>query len=96
MQATPFTRIAAAVTVSICALGAAPVHAAAFTKLVVFGDSLSDPGNAAALSSGVFPGTPDGRVSNGPVAAELLAASFGATTVKGWALPVEGAVPAGR
>jgi phospholipase/lecithinase/hemolysin len=95
MKSSQFTRIAAAVTMSVCALSTASAHAAAFTDLVVFGDSLSDPGNASALSFGVFPGTPDGRVSNGPVAAEYLAASFGATTIKGWALPVDGAVPAG-
>jgi phospholipase/lecithinase/hemolysin len=95
MTSSSRTRIAAAITLSVCALSTGSAYATSFTNLVVFGDSLSDPGNASALSSGVFPGTPNGRVSNGPVAAEYLAASFGATTVKGWALPVDGAVPAG-
>jgi phospholipase/lecithinase/hemolysin len=95
MKSSQFTRIAVAVSVSVCALSTAPAYATSFTNLVVFGDSLSDPGNASALSSGAFPGTPNGRVSNGPVAAEYLAASFGATTIKGWALPVGDPVPAG-
>jgi phospholipase/lecithinase/hemolysin len=95
MKPSQFTRIAAAVAVSACALSSAPVYATSFTNLVVFGDSLSDPGNASALSFGAFPGTPNGRVSNGPVAAEYLAASFGASTIKGWALPVGDPVPAG-
>ena len=47
---------------------------------MVFGDSLSDMGNAFALSGGLFPPSPPyaQRFSNGPVAAEYLAAHLGA------------------
>lgn len=62
-------------------------QAAAYTSLVVFGDSLSDPGNAAALTSPgpFFPPPPyAGTFSNGPTAAQYLAASYGAPVVLGW------------
>lgn len=58
-----------------------PVQAASpFSSLVVFGDSLSDPGNAAALTSGAFPPPPydNGHFGNGPTAAEYLATALGA------------------
>jgi phospholipase/lecithinase/hemolysin len=54
--------------------------AASFRALYVFGDSLSDAGNAAALSGDLFPPAFLGyahRFSNGPVAAEYLAALMG-------------------
>ena len=53
--------------------------ATSFRALYAFGDSLTDPGNAAALSGGQFPPSPPyaGRFSNGPVAAEYLAALMG-------------------
>ena len=47
MKSPQLTRIALATAVSVCALSAAPAYAASFTSLVVFGDSLSDSGNAA-------------------------------------------------
>ncbi len=57
-----------------------PVAAAAapITALFVFGDSLSDQGNALILTGGTFPPAPyAGRASNGPVAVERLAAHLG-------------------
>lgn len=54
-------------------------HATPWNELVVFGDSLSDMGNAYTLSSGLFPPSPPyaQRFSNGPVAAEYLAQRLG-------------------
>ena len=52
-----------------------PLHAAPFTQLVIFGDSLSDTGNAndalgvASAADGYF----NGRFSNGPLWVEYLA-----------------------
>lgn len=53
--------------------------ATSITSLTVFGDSLSDEGNAFALTGGLFPPPPyfAGRASNGPVAAEVLANVLG-------------------
>lgn len=48
------------------------------SSLVVFGDSLSDQGNAFILTGGTFPPAPYAqRASNGPVAVEYLAARLG-------------------
>src|SRR5262245_6310055 len=46
-----------------------------YTEVIVFGDSLSDPGNLFAVTGGAIPPSPyfEGRFSNGPVWAELLA-----------------------
>ena len=53
-------------------------QATSFSRLIVFGDSLSDAGNAFALSGGQFPPPPYAqRFSNGPVAVEYLAARLG-------------------
>jgi len=64
---------------SLLSLGAAgSASAITYSSLVTFGDSLSDAGNASALSLGTFPPTAFGyaqRFSNGPVAAEILAGS---------------------
>lgn len=71
------------------------VHAAVdptspYSSLLVFGDSLSDPGNAAALTrltpgpGSLFPPTPNGRFSNGITAAEVLANLLGVATQPGW------------
>lgn len=59
------------------ALGlAAPAQA--YTELFVFGDSLSDPGNAYALTGGAIPPAPyAGTFSNGPTAAQYMAADLG-------------------
>lgn len=50
-----------------------------YSSLVVFGDSLSDGGNASALSGGNFPPTPPyaGQFSNGPTAVQYLGNSLG-------------------
>lgn len=66
-------------TLAALALVASQAANAAYDQFFVFGDSLSDPGNAAALSGGVFPGTPSGTASNGPVAADYMAQYFGVT-----------------
>ena len=58
----------------------APAFAAAapITSLYVFGDSLSDQGNAFILTGGAFPPQPYAqRASNGPVAVERLASDLG-------------------
>ncbi|GAB5389954.1 MAG: hypothetical protein Alpg2KO_29220 [Alphaproteobacteria bacterium] len=59
---------------SLAVMAATPMTASAqeFTDLYVFGDSLSDVGNAFALSGGTNPPPPyfDGRFSNGPVWSE--------------------------
>jgi phospholipase/lecithinase/hemolysin len=56
-----------------------PAQAASYTKLIVFGDSLSDVGNLASSSFDIFPGNYyfEDRFSNGPVWVETLAASLG-------------------
>jgi cholinesterase len=53
--------------------------ASAFSAVVVYGDSLSDNGNAYALSGGTIPPSPpyDQRFSNGPVGVEQLASFLG-------------------
>ncbi|MFN9547346.1 MAG: SGNH/GDSL hydrolase family protein [Cyanobacteriota bacterium] len=58
--------------------GAAQAGISSLSQLFVFGDSLSDGGNAGSLSSGSFPPSPyvGNRVSNGPVAVEYLWQKF--------------------
>ena len=62
---------------------ATAAHAGPFSDMVVFGDSLSDTGNVASLTTAVFgstfPAYPGavGRFSNGPVWVETLAAGLG-------------------
>jgi phospholipase/lecithinase/hemolysin len=54
--------------------------ATAFSKIVVFGDSLNDRGNMAAFTGGAFPNAPAyvyGRQSNGPIWVEYLASRLG-------------------
>jgi phospholipase/lecithinase/hemolysin len=60
--------------------------AAPYSQFVVFGDSLSDPGNAQALSSGNFPPSPPyaGSFTNGPSAAQYMAAQLGVPVTLGW------------
>ncbi|WP_341645165.1 SGNH/GDSL hydrolase family protein [Thauera sp. SDU_THAU2] len=57
----------------------APLTHAAYTSMYVFGDSLSDNGNAYALSGGIWPASPPyaEQFSNGPTAAEYLAGRLG-------------------
>lgn len=56
------------------------LHASPVTKIVVFGDSLSDPGNLYEASGRTDPPVPpyyEGRFSNGPVWVDYLAAQHG-------------------
>jgi phospholipase/lecithinase/hemolysin len=54
-------------------------HATAFSRIIVFGDSLSDTGNFFALTGGVRPPPPyfEGRFCNGPIWVEYLADDLG-------------------
>jgi phospholipase/lecithinase/hemolysin len=56
-----------------------PIAQAGYSALQVFGDSLSDSGNAYVLSGGVWPPSPPyaQRFSDGPTAAEYLAGHLG-------------------
>lgn len=83
--ARPFTlqRVALAAALATSLGAAGPAAAITYASLTTFGDSLSDAGNASAISGGVFPPSVAGyaqRFSNGPVAAEWLAGS----TTLGW------------
>jgi phospholipase/lecithinase/hemolysin len=69
-------RMTAGLVLALLLMAPTLAGAASFQALYVFGDSLSDPGNAAAMSGNQFPPSP-GRFSNGPVAAEYLAALMG-------------------
>ncbi len=67
----------------VCAIAATAPTARAdtFTSLTVFGDSLSDTGNLFAATLGTTPESPpyfDGRFSNGPIWADILAEDFDA------------------
>jgi outer membrane lipase/esterase len=59
-------------SVACLALSAAITAPASAQRVVVFGDSLSDTGNAQILTSGVSPGSPLGRYSNGLNWVDLL------------------------
>lgn len=64
----------------VCGLVLSSGAQASYSGLYVFGDSLSDPGNAYALSGGQVPVEPayyQGRFSNGQTAAEHLASQMG-------------------
>lgn len=67
----------AAIALAGAAFGQAPA-AAPYSRLIVFGDSLSDVGNAH-IASGAVPAAPNarGRFSNGPVWIEHVAAGLG-------------------
>jgi len=58
---------------------AAPADAGTFTDLFIFGDSLSDSGNLFTATLSLLPSPPyhEGRFSNGPVYAEVLADRLG-------------------
>ncbi|MGI9430314.1 MAG: SGNH/GDSL hydrolase family protein [Bythopirellula sp.] len=60
-------------------LSGAPVWAGPFSDLIVFGDSLSDTGNVSLATFGIHPGLHyyDGRFSNGPAYADVLATNLG-------------------
>ncbi len=61
---------------------AGPAAAGPITGMVVFGDSLSDTGNAYAATGGAFPPSPysAGRFSNGSIWVQQLAGQLGAPT----------------
>jgi phospholipase/lecithinase/hemolysin len=74
------TKVAANALLILACLVPTTAAAHSFTSLVVFGDSLSDSGRADALSGGFFPPSPpyaQGRLSNGLVSSEYLAAALG-------------------
>ena len=75
----------------VCALASA-ASAQTYSRLVVFGDSLSDNGNLFAASGGAQPPAAfywQGRFSNGPVFAELLGFNLGRQTAGS---PVTGSI----
>lgn len=74
------TVAAAALTMAATAAVAGAASAQTYTRLVVFGDSLSDNGNLYAATGGASPASPpyfQGRFSNGPVFTELLGFNAG-------------------
>jgi phospholipase/lecithinase/hemolysin len=68
--------LAASATLNLVATG---VWAGPYSNLVIFGDSLSDVGNIAAATGGIYPGPYyyQKRFSNGPVYADALASGLG-------------------
>lgn len=82
----PIPAAAAAAALVLCA--AAPAAQALtladrYSSISFLGDSLSDTGNAFALSGGAFGGPPyfDGRFSDGPLWSDLVSAAFAPTAV---------------
>ena len=70
----------AALALAFSSAFAAEGGGTAFSKLVVFGDSLNNTGNLFRLTNGNFPNAPDyvnGRQTNGPVWVEYLADDLG-------------------
>ena len=89
-----FLRNAAAAALAVAAMGAFASAASAqtYTRLVVFGDSLSDNGNLYAATGGASPTSPpyyQGRFSNGPVFTELLGFTAGRSAA---GAPVTGSI----
>jgi len=77
-----FLRNAALAALTVAAVGgvASAASAQSYSRLVVFGDSLSDNGNLFAATGGFSPTSPpqfQGRFSNGPVFTELLGFNAG-------------------
>jgi phospholipase/lecithinase/hemolysin len=74
-----FRRAAAAALLGVCGV-LMSTAALAYSKVVVFGDSLSDNGNLSSLFAGFVPAPSvydDGRFTNGDVAVEVLAGALG-------------------
>src|SRR5215212_9668487 len=80
------TTVRHAVVMLVVVAASVPVPAvAAFDRLVIFGDSLSDVGNVQTITSGLAPLVPptpgpyyfNGRYSNGPNFVETLAGGLG-------------------
>jgi len=78
MSGAPPRRLAALVLACLY-IACTPGLAGTFTEVIAFGDSLSDSGNVYALTGGWIPASPywQGRFSNGPTWAEVLAAQLG-------------------
>ena len=66
------------------ALWVASASAGPFSSLVVFGDSLSDVGNIASATLGIYPGSTyyNNRFSNGPVWVEALSGDLGLGSIQ--------------
>src|SRR5262245_61575441 len=82
MKKQLMTRRAALILMIGSLLGAhiaAHANSAPFSRIVVFGDSLSDTGNFFHLTGGLVPPSPyaNGRFSNGPLWVEYLADDLG-------------------
>ena len=83
--------VAALTLAAACAI-AGSANAQSYTRLVVFGDSLSDNGNLFAATAGAQPPAPfywQGRFSTGPVFTELLGFNAGRLTA---GAPVSGSI----
>lgn len=66
------------VTLFICLLLVLPVNATiSFSNLFIFGDSMSDTGNLASITDDFPPAYYNNRLSNGPVAVEILGEKLG-------------------
>jgi phospholipase/lecithinase/hemolysin len=72
-------RMTGGLVLAVLLMAPALAEAVSFRALYAFGDSLTDAGNAAIMSGDRFPQSPPyaRRFSNGPVAAEYLAAFMG-------------------
>jgi phospholipase/lecithinase/hemolysin len=75
---------ALAAIIAVCGLWVASAAAGPFSSLVVFGDSLSDVGNIASATLGIYPGSVyySNRFSNGPVWVEALSVDLGLGTIQ--------------
>ena len=78
MNPTFFRRLSCATALVIAALSSLPAQASPYSSLVVFGDSLSDTGNLSILTGGgVAAPYFNGRISDGPIWIDTLAAGLG-------------------
>ena len=82
MRSSFFGRLFSASVIVAATLTSVPAHAGPFNNMFVFGDSLSDTGNLKILSPSDYPPPAsgpyfDGRLSDGPVWVETLAADLG-------------------
>lgn len=71
---------ARAITASLLMTAVSIAGNSPFSRIIVFGDSLSDTGNAFMLTGGLFPPSmyyADGKMSNGEIWVEHLAESLG-------------------
>src|SRR4051812_28226716 len=76
----PGARLLLASAVLLVSAAHAIADGTAFSKIVVFGDSINDTGNLTRLTNGAFPNAPTftyGRQTNGPVWVEYLAEDLG-------------------